>query len=59
MYQGIAEGSAVPVNGAGIEDGTGRSEEKDGAGASKESGYDIREDLLSSLPTRHRDKVEA
>lgn len=58
MYQGIAEGSAVPVNGAGIEDGTGRSEEKDGAGASN-GGYDIREDLLSSLPARHRDKVEA
>jgi len=59
MYQGIAEGSAVPVNGAGIEGGTGRSEEKDGAGASKESGYDIREDLMSNLPARHRDKVEA
>jgi len=54
MYQGIAEGSAVPVNGAGISDEANRSDED---AASDVEDYDIRQDLVSNLPSRHRQTV--
>lgn len=54
VYEGISAGSAVPVDGTGLEDGTERSGEET---REAEEDYDIRSDLESNLPPKYRGEI--